>query len=327
MSSNDESQIRPINPLRDLDQLTALIELVLGSEIERWGGDFRAQMRMAKMMAPWFKFLGFFSKNYRHTFDGYIWEQDGHFIAAVILQPVLYDVSRWQIMNVVTHPDYRRRGIARILVSRAIEHARSFGARICYLEVQQHSLPAIKLYEQLGFTGYDRLTILKRTGNEASETDNINGFQFSAMSMAEWKKRFELAKSIVPPEIQEFMPVSQAEYQFSIWQRIFDPTMMRLQGIESTWWGISKNNKMVGFANLVSCKSPLMTNRMDIEVLPAYQEEATVQILALLLDRLQKHPQQVTMTMLNHYSQRVLQIYQQHKFEVMEEYLRMGLRF
>ena len=323
---NDESRIRPINPLRDLDELAGLIELVLGSEIERWGGDFRAQMRMAKVMAPWFKFLGFFSENYRHTFDGYLWEEGGRLIAAVILQPVLYDLGRWQIMNVVTDPEFRRRGIARKLVTKAIEHARSNGARICYLEVQQQALPAIKLYQDLGFSCYDRLTILKRTGNESSKWDESGNFQYSKMSMADWKQRFELAKLIAPAEVQEFMPVSQAEYQFSIWQQVFDPPIMRLQGIESTWWGAEKDQTLVGFANLVACKSPLMTNRITIEILPAYQNDLTGPFLDMVLDKLQKHPQQVTMTMLNHSSHETLTVYQEHKFEVMEEYLRMGLK-
>jgi len=139
-------------------------------------------------------------------------------------------------------------------------------------------------------------------------------------------KRFELAKHIIPDEIQDFFPISRGEYQFSIWQQVFDPVIMRLQGIESSWWGVEHGSSLVGFANLVSCKSPLMSNRIEIEILPEHRGSVVDNLLDMLLGRLQNHPQQVTMTTINTNAHNIMQAYVDRKFEIMEVFLRMGLR-
>ena len=54
-------------------------------------------------------------------------------------------------MNVAVHPDYRRRGIARELVSRLIAALSERGNYSLALEVRQSNAPAIALYEAMGF--------------------------------------------------------------------------------------------------------------------------------------------------------------------------------
>lgn len=56
------------------------------------------------------------------------------------------------ILNVATHPDFRRRGAARALLHRAIEHARSHRARLVLLEVRRSNRAAIDLYRSHGFS-------------------------------------------------------------------------------------------------------------------------------------------------------------------------------
>ena len=48
-------------------------------------------------------------------------------------------------------PRYRRRGFARMLVSRAISHARASGVRRINLTVFVPNEPAVRLYQSLGF--------------------------------------------------------------------------------------------------------------------------------------------------------------------------------
>jgi [ribosomal protein S18]-alanine N-acetyltransferase len=51
---------------------------------------------------------------------------------------------------------YRRRGIARALVSALIEQARAAAARVVLLEVRASNAPAMALYAGLGFSELDR---------------------------------------------------------------------------------------------------------------------------------------------------------------------------
>ena len=62
------------------------------------------------------------------------------------------------IANVATYPDQRRRGIARILTQRAMQHARNKKATAIWLHVRDDNPGAVKLYADLGFQEIARRT-------------------------------------------------------------------------------------------------------------------------------------------------------------------------
>jgi ribosomal-protein-alanine N-acetyltransferase len=66
------------------------------------------------------------------------------------------------ITNVATLPEYRRRGVARALILRAMENETEF----ITLEVRESNLPAISLYSSLGF---ERVGIRPRFYREPEE--------------------------------------------------------------------------------------------------------------------------------------------------------------
>ncbi len=55
------------------------------------------------------------------------------------------------ITNVLVREDHRRQGIAEALLLKLMEGSKSIGARNFTLEVRKSNLPAIRLYEKLGF--------------------------------------------------------------------------------------------------------------------------------------------------------------------------------
>ena len=55
------------------------------------------------------------------------------------------------MMNVAVHPDYRRKGIARQLVTELVAALAKKSVHSLALEVRASNAPAIALYEQLGF--------------------------------------------------------------------------------------------------------------------------------------------------------------------------------
>jgi ribosomal protein S18 acetylase RimI-like enzyme len=92
------------------------------------------------------KFTGIFSKNFKHTLDGYVFENEDREIVASV--NIGYGIFHWEVAMVATHPDYRRRGLARQLVTAAINHAKELGAKLIVLEVLDINEPAYKLYRK-----------------------------------------------------------------------------------------------------------------------------------------------------------------------------------
>jgi [ribosomal protein S18]-alanine N-acetyltransferase len=60
-------------------------------------------------------------------------------------------VDAWHVMNVAVRPDYRRQGIASMLMNRLFDLTSGRSRRGYTLEVRVSNTGAIKLYERLGF--------------------------------------------------------------------------------------------------------------------------------------------------------------------------------
>jgi [ribosomal protein S18]-alanine N-acetyltransferase len=60
-------------------------------------------------------------------------------------------VDAWHLMNVAVAPEYRRRGIATVLLERLFDVTASDQRRGYTLEVRVSNSEAIRLYERLGF--------------------------------------------------------------------------------------------------------------------------------------------------------------------------------
>lgn len=73
---------------------------------------------------------------------------DGEAVAYV---GVLCVLDEGQITNVATHPDYRRRGLARTLMTSLEGYARERGIAFLSLEVRRSNEAALALYRGLGW--------------------------------------------------------------------------------------------------------------------------------------------------------------------------------
>ena len=60
------------------------------------------------------------------------------------------------VMNVAVHPDFRRRGVAEALVNVLVAELKAIGSHCLTLEVRASNMPAVSLYEKLGFTEIGR---------------------------------------------------------------------------------------------------------------------------------------------------------------------------
>lgn len=64
---------------------------------------------------------------------------------------VQYVLDEGNIVNIATHPDYRRRGLATAVMRELESRLKERGVEIVFLEVRQSNIPARTLYEKEGY--------------------------------------------------------------------------------------------------------------------------------------------------------------------------------
>jgi ribosomal protein S18 acetylase RimI-like enzyme len=144
--------IRPINILRDLPKVADLIELCFASNLDSEGQSYVRQMRRASSDASFMKWAMNAVEGASMPLSGFVWEQDGRVVGNASLVPFHRKGRRiYLIANVATHPNYRRRGIARALTERTMQLARQRGGTELWLHVRDDNPGAIRMYSDLGF--------------------------------------------------------------------------------------------------------------------------------------------------------------------------------
>ena len=150
------SGIRPVldgafrfDPGRDLRAVVELLQVGFQDELEahdrRWLAELTALSGSSRALGLLFRFVPSASD----SFTGFVQYADGRLIGNVTL--LRHPGDAWVIANVVTAPDFRRRGIGRELVRLAIEEADRRGAHSAVLQVRRQNSAAIALYQTLGF--------------------------------------------------------------------------------------------------------------------------------------------------------------------------------
>lgn len=89
---------------------------------------------------------------------------DGQVLGFILIRAV---ASEAELITVAVHPSSHRSGIAHALVSSACRHLVATGSEALFLEVRSDNVPAIALYEKLGFSQTGRRArYYKTTGGE-----------------------------------------------------------------------------------------------------------------------------------------------------------------
>ena len=326
LMSSTQNGIRAFDISQDINTMTNLVEVAFKGELERWGSNFREQMEIAQKMVPLLKVLSRISDVFRHTFDGFVWEEEQDMVSLVIIQKMGLDKTRWLIGNVATHPDYRRKGLARKLIMRAIEHANSKGAEVCTLEVHAEAEPAYNLYRSLGFVHYDSITALKLDGVPDVQVLPLGGYQIRSMKFSEWQARYELATRETPQGVQAFLPVSMAEHRISPIEYITTPFVMRLQSLKLHRWAIEKDGQLVGTMSLLASKKANIPNDLSIYIEPKHRLLLAEPLLTLALRTLRNYPPQITRVEIRSTYTEMLTLLKKYGFSEIDVNHRLGVK-
>jgi len=60
-------------------------------------------------------------------------------------------LKKGHVVSIAVLPEYRRKGVGKALINKAIEGIRSYNAKQFFLEVRVTNVPAVNMYKRLGF--------------------------------------------------------------------------------------------------------------------------------------------------------------------------------
>ncbi len=296
MSPDTPGRMHPLDIARDLDGFGELIAIAFSGELSRRGTDIREELESVRRLIPIVKALGRVSDGFRHLIDGFVWEDDGRIVGSVVVQRMGNDKTRWYIAAVAVHPDYRRRGIARRLISRAIEHARAHGAQICILDVRTDNTPAYELYKSFGFVPYDETSELKLERPVPGPSPDLPvPYALRRWRIGEWEIPYRLALVETPKQAQEFLPVQEEEYRITPLQRAVTPMIQRLQGVVPHRFVVTRDGAPVAALRLLAQKRDRGTHELRMWFVPAHRKTLAGPLLARAFEVLKDYPHRNTL--------------------------------
>jgi ribosomal protein S18 acetylase RimI-like enzyme len=274
---------RPQNLKEDFEELITFFDFIFDKELTAKGMSTRALFEEFKAIMPFMRIIGLFSKNYKHVNDGFVIEsQSGKIIASV---NVGYAGNYWEISMVATHPEYRRRGLARKLVTLGVDHAKTHRATMCVLEVIDENKPAYELYKSMGFEHFDSYAKLKFEPELLSgihEADLPVGYEIQKMK--DKKKingeRFELSKRATPESVQSFLPIDKKKYHKPFAIRLLRPIFKIVVRPKFGRWLVRRDGELVATLIVHIGRSEKSPHRLDLEIDPDHVEQLTEPLLA-----------------------------------------------
>ena len=227
----------------DLLSVADLIDLCFAQYMDAEG---RAYVRHIRRAAQDFRFLSWTAgahENVSIPLHGYVWEEDGRIVGNLTLIPFLQK-GKWLylIANVAVHPDYRRRGIARQLTERALEHVEEHGASEAWLQVREDNQNAYNLYVSLGFqerawrsTWHSILPPPPAPVPPATIT-------IQARQMIDWEKQLVWLQETYPPEVAWNLSFSANRLKPSVWNSV----MRFFNGGQIEHWTACQYDELMG---------------------------------------------------------------------------------
>jgi ribosomal-protein-alanine N-acetyltransferase len=97
--------------------------------------------------SPWSE-ASFYSEIYNRYSITRVAELQGTAVGYICVKHI---ADECHLLNLAVHPNYRRLGIATVLLENVIQELKIDGCRFLYLEVRSSNYAAKKLYERFGF--------------------------------------------------------------------------------------------------------------------------------------------------------------------------------
>lgn len=220
---------RLVNLRTDLAPLADLIEIAFASSMDSSGRAAVREMRTVSAM-PGIGLLSGVSGFMQGLGLGYVWVADGRLVGNVSAYPATgtgADGKTWVIVNVATHPDYQRRGIAQQLMELTLDMIAGRGGGSAILQVDADNPVARRLYVRLGFIEEREWATWRRSGSYSTPPplEREPRLHITHRRASEWQAEYVLAEYTRPAAaggLGWMRPLHPHFFRRTFWQQVGD---------------------------------------------------------------------------------------------------------
>lgn len=216
---------------------------------------------------------------------GMVWEEEGRVVGNVTLLTTKIP-ARYLVANVAVHPDFRRRGIARLLMLAVEEDVRRRGGREILLQVERQNGAARGLYESLGYTTLGSITTWKLGDSRARDFARDEQTAVRELPDRLWREAYALDAAALNPDLQWPEPLATDAYRRSFWQKLAALGGGRRS---ETWATFDGAERLSGLAGIESEWG--RAHQLRVRVHPLWQGRLERPLLGKLVRRVQMLPQ------------------------------------
>lgn len=267
------NHIRPVNIVRDLPAIADLIELCFGQTMDEDGWEYVRQLRQSARDARYLTWALGLMESDKIPISGFVYEENDVILGNLTLIPIHQPKRKmFLIANVAVRPEYRKRGIGRLLTQSAVNYAHDHQANSCWLQVRVDNPGAEHLYSTLGFIERARRTTWLYRPDEELGFPGAD-IQLGPLTMSVWGKTARWLDETYPASFRWNLTIKPERLRpgFTNWlDRVLRSEPMRS-------WAAYQNQQLVGA--LFWEPSRLFSDNLWLAADPQFEEQVTAALL------------------------------------------------
>jgi ribosomal protein S18 acetylase RimI-like enzyme len=272
------THVRPLDVRRDLLAVADLIDICFASTMDAEGREYIQHIRRVATDPAYMRWMPGAGEKISVPMHGYVWVEDGRLVGNLTLIP-FYRQHRWlyMIANVAVHPDFRQRGIGRILTEKALQHIQEHGAASAWLQVRDDNRVAYNLYVKIGFQERAWRTTWQCYPGLAPSKEAPADMSVTSVSNRDWPQQRAWLQIAYPPEVAWNLPFNINHLSPSFWSSL----LRTLNGSVIEHWGAYQYNQLVGAISW----EPSQTHQdmLWVAVDPVWEDKAILTLLPVVL--------------------------------------------
>lgn len=277
------NHIRPLRSRKDVAAIADLIDVCFREHMDVDGREYIRQLR--RFALPEDGIAGKLLDSIHLPVQGLVWEEDGRIVGNLTLINMSREGKRYTLIaNVATHPDYRRRGIARQLTLAALQHMQQRGGNEAWLHVREDNPAATQLYLSLGFKEQCRRTQwLWEPGQRLMFANLPAEVRITSRKRRDWRLQLHWLKRIYPPEIAWNLSFDLKRIQPNLWGEFW----FWLKGGQIAHIAVRLNERLIGVATWQPTYA--YADSLWLATDPDYEDQAVAALLSSTYRRVQSN--------------------------------------